>query len=79
MLVIISHYIDNKFKIQENLFDFTHVSISHIEENFIEYVFKIISNYNIYIYLFYIIFNNISNNEIMIEWFIIILHKHNVI
>ena len=67
MLAITSHYMNDNFRVQEDLLDFAHIPISHIEENLAEHVFKVLSDYNIHTRLFYIIFDNISNNETMIE------------
>jgi len=78
MLAITSHYVDNNFRVQEDLLDFAHVSVSHIEENLAEHVFKVLSDYNIHTRLFCVTFDNASNNETMIEQLIIILREHSV-
>src|SRR5947207_441285 len=79
MLAITSHYVDDNFRVQEDLLDFAHVPVSHTGENLAEHVFKVLSNYNIHTHLFCITFDNVLNNGIMIERLTIILREHGVI
>ena len=79
MLAITSHYVDDNFRVQEDLLDFAHVPVSHIGETLAEHVFKVLSDYNIHTRLFCIIFNNVLNNGTMIERLTIILREHDVI
>jgi len=76
--VITSHYVDNNFRVQEDLLDFAHILISHTGENLAEHVFKVLSDYNIHTHLFCVTSNNASNNGKMVERLTIILREHGV-
>ena len=78
MLTITSHYVDDNFRVQEDLLDFAHVPVSHTEENLAEHVFKVLLEYNIHTRLFCVTSDNVSNNGTMIERLTVILREHDV-
>lgn len=67
ILAITSHYIDEDFKLYEDLLDFRHLNCQHTGENLARVLYDILKYFNIHTRLYCITTDNAGNNGTLVQ------------
>jgi hypothetical protein len=79
IIAITLYYVDEQFRLHEDLLDFQAVSVSHTGLNLTEHVLSILFTYGIQAKLYCITTDNASNNGTMMKALARLLEAHGII